>query len=661
MAYPPRDTRGQGGPWDVVYRDGSSEMGFITARPASRKLVSNLAPRITTGGDSRYNSETNDQLVFLGFEVGGDAERFEEADNRYRHSSGGVALHLKDRIQLASQWSETDATQTATCKKIIDFTPDATKSYVVVGVGTKLRIYDSNLSTWANEGTFGASCEHLFANSTYLFVALGSSTDAVRWDGTKTTGWATLTGFKANAFGWYKETLYRALGTNIYSDNSSNAGTAWNAAIPVGWAGTNITDIYEANGLLMIAKPEGLYAYDGSDVYRVIDGRDYYSTTNYGYGAEWQGSLIIPQLNTLQRVALSGARPTAVSAIEMQMRGDASKEQYGHGTPIRVFTGPNRVYFAMNGGEGVYPELLMHNGVGIHQLYRGSSGATMYAAGYSRLMGWLLINDGSTRRKRILNTGDGEYPDFGTTAGWFTTPWADWGFPTEFKGFRALSVETRGCDASNTVLFEYSLDDGDWTSIGTITSDGRHKLPIGGLDGQVAGRKISLRCTLTSSDGGDVTNTPVIELPIILEGVVRPQAIYGYDDILVLDKETALRNNYGTIGTPKSPYTGYTVQQQLDFLDDMADSTNTIVRVDEHGRIRRVQVMNKDENWGGHTASKTDPDHVQVPLRLVEVFSGVLIQDTLTVNFTISTSFSTPSTGYGSAAYGFSTYGRGGA
>src|SRR5690606_24597968 len=191
----PLSVRTQGGPWDVVYRVGNDEMGFITRGPASRAQVSNTAPRIRVGGDPAYAEGTFDQLVLLGFETGQDLERFDSGERRVQYQDGNVALYMPGRVTLASQWAKVDTVGVSiTVPRVIDFMPAGKHSYVVIGANNRLRVWDDDDQAWENQGTFTAPVRHLYANDQYLFASLGAGADAKRWDGTDGGGWTTLTG-----------------------------------------------------------------------------------------------------------------------------------------------------------------------------------------------------------------------------------------------------------------------------------------------------------------------------------------------------------------------------------------------------------------------------------------------------------------------------------
>jgi len=600
----PNTVVGNGGPWDVVYSFGAQTMGFITRGPARRQQINNTVPRIRIGGDAAYPSDAFDALIMSGFEHGQDLERFGQGERRAQWNDGGVALHVENRITLASLVTSVDAAITPTWRRIQDFLTAANGDYIVMAEGTNLRVYSDDRSQFEDQASIGASIQHWYANDEYVFLALGSGTDAETWDGTNGGGTNTLTGIKADCFGWYQDKLYRALGNDLY-EASNNDGTAYGSAIPVGWEGTDIEDLYEGFGYLLIAKPEGLYVYDGTTVYRNIDARHYHASGNFVGGHYWQGAVYLPTgSDTILKVVLNSVTSSTVSEVTPTMSGDAAKETFGHGIAKVIFGGPLKLYVGLEGGEGVYPEVLSYDGVGWQQVYRGTSGATFYAAGFSRLYNWILINDGATRRKRVRNMGRGVYPEY-ATSGEFWTPKLDAGYPDELKAWAKITLNVADVDADNTIGVKYRADGGAWTwmggsqTTGTIVKSGRNELVFDVDDGEVSAYEMELAFILTR-DATDSSKTPRINLPMVMRMLVTPAAVDALAETLILDLNEELRNGYGYVGSNASDAVGvnagYTMREMLDFLDDLADTSQSVTRTDEFGRTTQVKITNKSED-----------------------------------------------------------------
>ncbi len=593
----PLTVRTVGGPFDVILqKTGGTAMGFRTTRAASVRQVTNVAPRISTGGDSRYSSEAWEQLVMVGFETGGDKELFETDEKRYQWSDGRVALHVPGRITLASQWESLDTGHTATAPQLIDFSPAGFNPRIVAGTGTHLRCHNTSTGLFESAqpgvGTpFAGNVKHLFRNDLYLFVALGTN-GSYRWTGAGINSGFTSLAVNADAFGWYQETLHRGLGSGLYIA-SANDGSAWSATVlQVGYPGTSITDLYEANNLLLISKPEGLFAWNGLDIVKLLDFDVTLSTPNGAYGSAWRGAVYFPWVVSTQKMAIVNGYPAAVTDISPKMTGDVGKERYGHGRPIRLFGSPRFLIGAFDDGEGVYPEVLAYTEIGWHQLYRGTSGETLGAAGFSRLMDWIVVSvNGAFIRKRVTNAYDYEYPDYATT-GQFITPAMDMGFPDEPKAWRSVSQIVRDVDEDNTIAIEYRLDGGSWVAVGTIDAmpdrpNDPIELLLGGVNAQVTGKRLELRYTFIR-EAGDITSSPAIKLPLVVRGFPRPRAFDSISEALILDTNQDLWNDFGTVGDDA----GYSMQEMLDFLENIRDTPETVIYTDEWNRRHYVEITN---------------------------------------------------------------------
>ncbi len=761
---------GLGGHFDLLLGNGDTFMGFLTARPGMVRQVNNTAPNINTGGMSQHGDESFQQHIFPGFEMGGDKEFFENGENRYFESDGNVALHQSGRVTLDSQWSSAaidggDPSVAATAPQIVDF--NVGNKYIVVGVGTKVRAYNTTGAAWADSGAFGTDVVYLFANDEYLFAAC--TANLYRWDGaTATTTWTALA-FATSGLGWYNATLYRFTGRTIVPATNNN-GSAWGAAVNVGYATTNILDIGEALGLLFIAKPEGLYSYDGTTVKLVIDARTIRSTLNFGGFMEYKGTVIYKMLTTVYKAAgISGGLFSAVSEINTDMRGNKAREQYGHGTPIIFFNGPRRAYFAFNGEEGLYPVLLSYNGLGLHKVYQGTSvtttgyssditgggtasasteaagqpaskavdnlnagvldawvsngattgwwkydlgagnqaivtrvlisseitqgdrcvrngliegsvdnsswftlytinnetawgsgetrtftfantiayrywritisqndgdatncalgevelktsiqaGDTMHAAGYSPLMGWLLVNDGSTRRKRILNASDEPYPD-AAASGSFTMPYIDGGWPDAQKWYKSIELELQDASLTETVTVKYKMLPTDsFTTAATLTTNGRQEIFLGQLDALPRGKKICIGIDMAR--GADVTKRPKIIGDIILRLKVAPEPVDGIDDIIILDMDMPLRNSVPLkLGSPGV----YTRAQINNFLDDLRITDSPITRIDEWGFVTNVQSTDRADTPNRVDAGAPSRQKSFRTIKLLDSYTG---------------------------------------
>ena len=630
----PLSVRTAGGPFDIILGVGDEYMGFLTSGPAQIKQIASLAEVIRVGGESAYSNEAFSQLILNGFDGGGDREIFEAGDKRSNWSDGKVALGVEGRVTLASRWNESDADVIAEGREIVDFNATTCPQPWVLVPTANLRALNTTTMAWGDVlSSFTRTDFHLFANDQYLFFSFLSSGTryGFRWDGSALlSGYTALggVGVACKCLGWYKETLYCTVTSNLYPATNNN-GSTWGTAIPVGYVGTSITDLYESNGLLFIAKPEGLFVYDEADVYMLLDAKVTYTLENFKGLCDWLGALYLPWLNAVHKGAVSTVTKMTNTDITPRMKGSTAKERYGHGIPVKMIAGPHRMFMAFNGGEGQYPEVLAHDGVGFQQVYRGQADDQMLAMGYTRQLDWLIINDGSTRIKKMINTGDVEYPDYEET-GEFFAPFLDGGYPNELKLWRSITVDVEDCSTDNTVAIYYRETDADaWTLAATITENGQQEIMLDPTHGHVASRKIQFRFVL-SRDADDETTTPKIKMPLIVRVMVSPLAIDGYYETIILAMDEILNNGLGKLSD-----TGYSQQSMREFLNILRNSPYPVTRIDEEGKVFSVKITDKSES-GERPGNDTRPVRWNAALKYLDMRPGVTRQ-TDTSGLTITT------------------------
>jgi hypothetical protein len=564
---------------------------------------------------------------------------------------------------LASQWASEDASVQATARMILDFSDNNVSfAWTCVAADTDpggannyvIRVYNGSVWASAEPGAgFGGPVVFIYATDQYLFCAMNTVENFWRWDGAAvgSTWIQPGVGFQAKTFAYYNDTLYRSLGNEFFT--SDDDGVTWSAATGVGWDSTDIEDMYHAAGFLVICKPEGLWLYDGTNLERMIFSEQNKNTSNFVGGTEHLGEVFIPWNNTLRKALINNIRSYTFTDITPRMKGNTNKVDYGHGFPKRVFGAPgNRIYVALDDGQSDQSEVLLYNDIGFHQVWTSTS--VLYASGYSALNGWVLINDGSTRRKRLRTLSDAEFPDY-AASGVFTTPQFDGGFPDTLKAWRDITLETRSADANNTIKIEYSADEGAFVTVGTIVSSSPTKqtLVLAGLDGVVSAKKIQFRFTLTRN-AGDVTETPVIELPIVVRVLVTPEAQHVFTDAVALNLNAPLRNDHGRISDL------YTMDDMIAFIDELEDTPEVIIRTDRYGRRSRIKNTDFQRQDPPQIPADYRLEYPTVGLTFVEAFSGLqrTIVEDLSMTETVSlTLIDLASAIYGTDRYGLSVYG----
>lgn len=587
---------------DIVIQKGDDLMGFMLYRERSKPQAQRInvaIPQVREGNDPAYVKGLDSVVSIASLHHGIDRLDYETGDLR-AYEASNVDISREGYITLASQWASSDASAgNATCPIIVEFfDEDDNFDYICVGVGTKLRLYDDSTGTWADEqpsgGPFADDVVHMFMHNDLLFVALAGDNDMWVWDGTKSSGWSQpvsspAAGFAAKWFCLYGDTIYAA-GHTVGSGPSdelyagTDDGATWTKGTDVGNPQVSINTIWVAEDAIMIGKPEGLFFYDGTNLKNLWPDVDR-NAENFVMGTLFEGFSYTNKLDTVRKITItSGENFTDITPY---MEGTEDKELYGHGIPICFFHGPHNLFVAFKNGEGAttdYPELLKYNGIGWHQVYKGDAGDTMYAAGYSTQEGWILVNvEGVTYRKRVVNLGESEFPDFDTaTEGYVILPYMDGGFPDTVKDFKTFGLTTENCTDDRTVKVYEEVDDGGFTLRQTITTNSRHPIPLGGLDG-LAGFRGRVKIGLVTDDSGE---TPRVRLDVTYTMFPISQEILGYTYNLMLGEGIKLKSAAAGLET-------VTRNQQDNFLKDIAQSQETIVLTDPRGRRHRIRNTNR--------------------------------------------------------------------
>lgn len=512
---------------DISLAVGSDTYGFMLQQgTALEERVNDFAPTIGSGDNPAFA-----EGAWRAWEQDNALEGIDqlrvESKNKIYWSDGNIETTRDGLIQLASAWASSDASKTATAPMIGDFSTNR----VVCVAGTKVRRFDTSLLTWADSTTtLGASGTFYYPHNTVALVACGSGADFYR--STDLDTWTQpAAGQKASVFVTWREKVWLGYQNTIKS--SSDNGTTWSAAINVGDPNTNITNIIVAFNVMFIRKEEALYYYDGTnvvEVYRKINSL-YSGNKTLIYHSD--GFMYMGEGTAVKKFSISSGSITNMVDVTPLMWGDANKELYGHGTPVWMFSGPQHLYVGFTGGENSYPEVLAYNGQGWHQVYRGTASATLNAAGYSRLMGWLFLNDGSTRRKKMVTLRDWSDADY-PSSGEFHTSLFDAILPQMPKGFGAVRVWGRNLSSTRTIAVHYRTTlTGSWTLLGTVDAD-VYPDPVTLLfstsNKAIGSNAAQLRFVLSTDSAA---STPVL-LRFSVKYLNRPLTVHAYSMVLTL-------------------------------------------------------------------------------------------------------------------------------
>ena len=608
---------------DITITFGGAVYGMMI-RPGSLKedRADEFAPRIATGTDPSLREGIWDAWSQTGAQEGIDQLTYSNRNKVY-WSDGNVFLVKDQGIQLNSAWASSDASKSATAPQFVDF-PGGT-DYVAAGIGTKIRKYNVSTGAWSDSTTtLGASAVWLHRHGASLFVGCGSgndfysSTDLVTFT-------AVSTGEKAAAFcSLLNRTSFEMMLVKGYQQtikSSTDLGVNWGtipALTTVGTTDSNITGLGVAAGLLVIGKEDGLYYFDGVNVVEHWMVPQLKHANNFKCMVFHEGFLYTNVMGEVVKISFSGGGISNLAFITPNMLGDENKELYGHGFPVWMWAGPERLYVAFDDGESLYPEVLSYNGLGWQQEYRGASGDNMLAGGYSKLAARTFINDGASRIRRgaslVARDRDRPYPDYPAT-GQFITSDFDGGLPFMYKAFREIAVEAENV-SGGSIQLAYSLDKGsNYVDLTNITVSGKTYLLFPSAEA-VASENFRLRFTVARNSA---TSTPRIRRWATWF-LTRPTPIYVHSVRLYLADGQEIRDgNRETVsmGERLSFLRGAEASKTQGTFTDMNDRSWVVY-------VTRSSKSKLPEDIQGDSTLEAPPDEWDVDLVMIEVRSGGL-------------------------------------
>ena len=244
--------------------------------------------------------------------------------------------------------------------------PASTTSRSVMWIGDTTKLYrynydpDGGLTLAGTQTIASGVCGRPAKMNGKWYVPMGSGTNARRLDDASSdSGWADA-GWKANHLATFQQgvqpTLARANSTtentvDLNADTSGDVGDTWTqASEEVGDTSAKITDLVEAQGLLFVAKEDGLYDFgleaESRPVIPFID-RGNIDPDN-GKGTHAFGDIIFyPSNQGLWRYRIGrGALPAGVSTIRSfrNVPNISSPKNYRHA-------------FVTHSGEWIYVQL----------------------------------------------------------------------------------------------------------------------------------------------------------------------------------------------------------------------------------------------------------------------------------------------------------------
>lgn len=597
--------------YDVAIKKGGSTYGFMLVpnQADTRRRASEAVPIIgVPGAQLEYAHDMWRPWTLRDFRGGLGQEEWEDP-TKFDDMSAGIRIY-RNRIGLDTAFLDEDASQNATDG--VDFGGD---HYAIVG--TKIRKRTKSTDTWSEVHSSTSEFTDICVFGTKIYACAPGDTTYYSSNGTT---WNELTALPARtstqALLAFRGSLWACTNTKLrFSDDPLNSPWKPDNGIKIGDEKAHTWRLAVIGGIIAIGRTDGIYIYEGSGERAegpVIDFENLTWLGNCKCFFVTDGFLYYNVGDRLKRTDLQGAEWD----ITPTWSGNVSKELYGFGSPVAGFGYQGHAYVAFDGMASNKPALLEMPTVdvgGWRLVYEGTGGNTMNGAWFSDGANRLLVNDGTTRVQRFQGYRDIPYPDYVTSAHIITSLF-DAGDVWSDKLFGGLIVSARDCDATETIKIYYRKKGaGSWTLIKTISADGVTQCDFDPTNTLVKAQRIQLKVELNSSGGSD---TPILELPLVVMYMVRAQAVHG-SHIWIRAEDN--------LDTHDGDRSEWTAAQIKTFLRACEDYVPPLEYTDSEGTTRKVVAMQVNE-WRNFTftdltGARETKDVMEVVLREVLTFA----------------------------------------
>lgn len=514
---------------DLVTTRGSEVSGWILVPGSFRTAKANdFTGRIGSGKLS--HSDMDNWLVeeFLDWSGGSGQKVMRSTSDRTKYYSGlGIESAIAGELTLIGKLNYY-STLSSSIYSYADF-----GSYVYAGAAIRIVRYDPATDSWSDSLTsLPASTVALEPFNGKLWAALGNSQDCRRLD-TPPDTWTTVTGVKASAFVRWRDKLWRAYLSGVYSTVD---GTTWSSAVNVGDPGENIVSLAVLEDVLLVGKPSGLYGSSDGATFKLIDPTKNIYDKNYSgmiRGADaW---LYYPMMNDLFRVnGISGV--PAKQRITPQNPDDPI---FGYGEITALSVSPKFVYVAMLHPTTLKATLLKFNGLGWSVLAEFPSTGAPVNVYFSRLAGRLFVCEYARNyAMRVATLNDLSYPDYPTSGGPYSIKFSkiDNDLAEVPKAYKDLIVVSEGLSSTTKISVYYMVDDsGTWVLLGDVTTSPQQVLPFGSGEA-ISAKQLWLRFDFSTTDS---SKTPKLK-EVYLRYMPRPATIYAVSAQIVVEDNIKL-------------------------------------------------------------------------------------------------------------------------
>lgn len=556
-----------------------TEYGFmLTPGPAAWRMqdISDFSPRIASGALG-YRDLTLWQCWAQEDWTHGFGFPYATDEAGYARSGSGVDTRHRGIATLATKL--TGATLASTVNKFIDFDG---YSYACLASNGGVQKYDSG---WAATSQTTGTCHDAIATGDYLVVAL----DGARARKMNTSGTWSNAGSDTNTptdfrklclhagYLWGSEEGTNKLHYASEEDISDLEGDGDADEIVVGPGNVPIVNMISYAGVLYVAREDGLWIVDDTNLaYSHQDFSAERHSSNFQSMAIYKGHLYFTVRQNIWRY--TGSTFMKVTPP----RYNETFPYYTYGNFDNLTPRGDFLYCTARDTESDYHEsLLCFDGVGWHKLWDiVDTPYAVNAMGLSPNNDYLWLNySGATTATvyyALQSLSELPYASFATTGNHYLySSVHDAGFVDVNKAYKALRVRTNNCSATQTIAVYYSIDDGAWTSLGTVNTSPYQELTF---SAGVYAKKIQFRFDFATATAAQ---TPVLEA-YALKYMLRPTTVWGWQlPILVADD---VRQLDGRVGRD------FTAAEKLTALEAARDSTSVCTLTDIDGSSHSVWV-----------------------------------------------------------------------
>ncbi len=425
------------------------------------------------------------------------------ADLGRYHYSQNVDPRFRGQLILGpAQTTDTISSNSEAKVQFIEF------NGVMMAIGARY-VHTLSGTTWTSSKDMGSSavavkgCATIFGGK--LYVADGNS-KVLSYDG---SSWAdAITSLT-------KPVLLATVGTtmwllsNFNQLQSSTDGTTLATAIAVGSGKDVATALMDYNGFPHVAKPDGLFFYDGQNLWNVYPELDRRKKPTNGQGsATARGTIFLPFGPQVVAYSADLIVPDAVNLLPDRVQGVEARGAFLDFWPDADFLWG---LFKSQGGN-YYLTAYDFNptpGQGWHQIiYLGTSAATAIGVQASIAAPILLASVGTTIVRYLLAQNsvnpyaDTNYRYTGSGDIYLSQEADD--FDDVQKSYISILTDTAALAAGITVTVKYTVDNGAEQTLTTLTTNGAQELffPSG-----TTGKRLSVHLVLATNDS---TKTPQV-------------------------------------------------------------------------------------------------------------------------------------------------------